>query len=383
MTTPRSALRARLAAPAAGAILALTGIATFGGCLVSFDGYQLGEPNAGASGEGTAGRASAGEAGDSSGAGSPSDGGASGSAGKPSSGGQSAAGAGTGGSPNGGSAGAATAGSGGVSGGGTAGASGGGAANAGAGGGPSTLHCAEPNGRISVEIPLPGGGFYCIDRAEVRNVDYQAFLTAAVSTAGQVAGCGFNTTFAPDTTGDCTQFDPVNKKNMPIACVDWCDAAAYCKWEGKRLCGKLGGGSNAPSAFADATKSEWYRACSNAGTQTLPYGSVYAGMKCITTENSAIRPVAVPYTDCEGGYSGLYDMSGNVSEWEDSCAASAGASDQCAYRGGSYLSTNKAVGGSPSALCNSNVANSPLIATKARSTRDKEIGFRCCSDPVP
>ena len=258
-----------------------------------------------------------------------------------------------------------------------------GGASAGAGGGPSTLHCSEPNGRIAVEIPLPDGTFYCIDRSEVRNVDYKAFLDAGVSSAGQIAACAFNTSFDPDTTGDCTQYDPVNKKNMPIACVDWCDAAAYCKWEGKHLCGKIGGGSNPQASFADATKSEWYRACSKGGTQSFPYGDVYAGMKCITVENTAIRPVAVPYTDCEGGYSGLYDMSGNVSEWEDSCSASSGATDPCAYRGGSYLSTNKKVGASPSALCNSNVANSPAIATKTRSTRDKEIGFRCCSEPVP
>jgi len=153
------------------------------------------------------------------------------------------------------------------------------------------------------------------------------------------------------------------------------------KWEGKRLCGRVdGGGSNPPSSFADASKSAWYRACSHAGDFDLPYGNVYSGEKCVGLDNTAIHPLAVPHTDCEGGYSGLYDMSGNVAEWEDSCAADAAASDQCLIRGGSYLDTNQSVGSSPSLLCNSNVHGSPLAATKARSTRDKEIGFRCCSD---
>ncbi|HKO49487.1 MAG TPA: SUMF1/EgtB/PvdO family nonheme iron enzyme [Polyangiaceae bacterium] len=179
------------------------------------------------------------------------------------------------------------------------------------------------------------------------------------------------------------RYDPVGKANVPVACVDWCDAAAYCKWEGKHLCGRLdAAGSNPPASFADANKSAWYRACSHAGDLDLPYGNGYDGMKCVGLDNFAIFPLAVPHTDCEGGYSGLYDMSGNVAEWEDSCAAESGATDQCLARGGSYLDTNKTVGSAPSLLCNSNVHGSPKAATRARSTRDKEIGFRCCGDAL-
>ncbi len=182
------------------------------------------------------------------------------------------------------------------------------------------------------------------------------------------------------------QLQPIRsgrQSKRAVACVDWCDAAAYCKWEGKHLCGRIDGvGSNPPASFADASKSAWYRACSHAGDFDLPYGNVYDGQKCIGLDNTAIHPVAVPHTDCEGGYSGLYDMSGNVAEWEDSCAADAAATDQCLTRGGSYLDTNQSVGSAPSLLCNSNVHGAPLAATKPRSTRDKEIGFRCCGDPV-
>jgi len=264
-----------------------------------------------------------------------------------------------------------------------AGSATGGANNAGSGG-VGQYTCPTIHGRISVEIPRAGSpSIYCIDRAEVKNTEYQAFLDALVNTNGQSTACAFNTNFAPDTAGGCNQFDPVGKANVPVACIDWCDAAAYCKWEGKHLCGRVDGpGSNPPASFADANKSAWYRACSHAGDFDLPYGNVYDGEKCIGLDHTAIHPVAVPHTDCEGGYSGLYDMSGNVAEWEDSCSADAAAADQCLTRGGSYLDTNKSVASAPSLLCNSNVHGTAIAATKPRSTRDKEIGFRCCGDPI-
>ena len=237
-----------------------------------------------------------------------------------------------------------------------------------------------------MEIPRAGSpSIYCIDRSEVKNAEYKAFLDAVGgATAGaQAPACAFNSSYAPDTAGACNQYDPVGKANLPVACVDWCDAAAYCKWEGKHLCGRVdGGGANPPASSADATMSAWYRACSHAGELDLPYGNVYDGMRCIGLDNAAIHPVAVPHTDCEGGYSGLYDMSGNVAEWEDSCSGDTGATDSCLTRGGSYLDTDKPVGNAPSLLCNSKVHGNPGVATKPRSTRNEEIGFRCCSDAV-
>lgn len=392
-------LAARFFAPATGALLAILAASSVGGCLVSFDGYELGsggsfagdaaESRSGAASLGSAGKpasnggesaAEAGAAGDSAsgsgpagnGSGGMSSAGASSSRAGSHSGGATAGGAGTAGS-SGGTSGVA----------GASGSAGSPSAGASGTGGSGALVCPEKHQRISVQIPLPNGSFYCIDRAEVKNSEYKAFLDEQVGTSGQAAVCAFNTSFEPDTTNGCNQYDPVGKKNQPIACVDWCDAAAFCKWDGKHLCGNLAGGSNAPASFADPNQSAWYRACSHAGDFDLPYGNVYDGMKCIGLENTAIHPVAVPYTDCEGGYSGLYDMSGNVAEWEDSCSGSDGAVDKCVYRGGSYLDTNKPVAGQPSLLCNSSVHGAPQMATKARSTRDKEIGFRCCSEPIP
>jgi len=407
VTRPRHRPSAHSIAPAAGALFALMAIAAFGGCFVSFDGYQLGESGA-ANRLSDAGQNA--KAGSNDGdAGSP-DGGSStiaaGSAGESARAGRSGvAGAGSGGTANSkggtagtletagagrssaGSSGTSGAGSSGTSGAGGAGSSGAGSSGAGSGGTSGAQYgCLTTHARISVEIPRAGSpSIYCIDRSEVKNAEYKAFLDAVGgATAGaQAPACAFNSSYAPDTAGACNQYDPVGKANLPVACVDWCDAAAYCKWEGKHLCGRVdGGGANPPASSADATMSAWYRACSHAGELDLPYGNVYDGMRCIGLDNAAIHPVAVPHTDCEGGYSGLYDMSGNVAEWEDSCSGDTGATDSCLTRGGSYLDTDKPVGNAPSLLCNSKVHGNPGVATKPRSTRNEEIGFRCCSDAV-
>jgi sulfatase modifying factor 1 len=378
--------------------LALIATATIGGCFVSFDGYQLGEAagDGGASGHtsmnrgGAAGMtvASGGDAGALSSAGRIELGGAA-------SGGSDASGAANGGDSAGGapSGGNSAAGSGGKNaagapngGAGSAGAPNGGAGTAGSmvsGGSVGVMHC--PDGiaqRVSQEVPLPAGGYYCIDQAEVRNRDYKLFLDQQSGTGGQIAACAFNTSFLPDTTGQCDQYDPTNKPNLPIACVDWCDAAAFCKWDHKHLCGNLAGASNAPADFADASKSAWYRACSHAGDLDYPYGNAYNADACVGVDNTAIHPLASPHTDCVGGYDALYDMSGNVAEWEDSCTTNNGATDQCLDRGGSYLDASKTVAGMPSLQCNSNVHGAPKMATNARSTRSAEIGFRCCSEPT-
>jgi len=402
VTTPRSRLRSYFLAPALGASLALLAAASFSGCLVSFDGYELADAGGATNDVGGSGQAARGGGEPIAGGGGGNvSGGTAGNNGGTANGGATSAGASGRGGTN-GLSGASGMNAGGMNAGGmnaggmnaggmnaggmnAGGARGGGGGSGGGGGGsagapticPQSLH-----GTFLVAIPDPAGGIFCIDRQEVTNLDYQAFLDSnpTIPTSGV---CSANPTFAPAVDAlNCTQFDPA-KPNVPVACVNWCDAQAYCAWAGKRLCGKIGGGANAPADFADATKSEWYRTCSHAGQYKFPYGAVngdmYDGSACVDPDKGLTRPTAVPTSTCQGGYDGVFDMSGNVSEWEDSCAANSGLSDQCLYRGGSYRDLD--IGTTPSLLCGSGTATVPKSAAAARSTRDNEIGFRCCADP--
>ena len=53
----------------------------------------------------------------------------------------------------------------------------------------------------------------------------------------------------------------VDADHHPIVWVDWCDAYAYCKGVGKRLCGAIGGGPvDFHTGYADTNQSQWYRA---------------------------------------------------------------------------------------------------------------------------
>src|SRR5215207_6646428 len=240
-------------------------------CVVSFDGYEL-RGNGGTDTGNGGDAASSGKPG----GGSKSDGGRSGasaagspngSAGDPESGaagdgGSGAAGAAGSSSGGGGTPTAGSGGNGGTSGGGGSAGNAGSGGSAGSGGGGGAKNCPVNLQRPPlIEIPKAGGGFYCMDRTEVTNEEYSLFLASSPGTANQVAACGFNTSFVPDTSAACAaeevaKYDPVARPNVPVGCVDWCDAKRYCEWAGKRLCGAIGGGSNPPGSFADANASQ-------------------------------------------------------------------------------------------------------------------------------
>jgi formylglycine-generating enzyme len=265
-------------------------------------------------------------------------------------------------------------------------------------GGGCTSVCGTPGcgpcpttGQVEVDS---ANGPYCIDAHEVTNAEYQAYLDTSPS-APQREDCSYNDSLQPGVVsaavvaGGSVAADVCpggagwlateitnGGASRPAACVDWCDAIAYCAWAGKHLCGKVGGGgklviNEVPGdggPYDDPAQSEWYRACSNAGAQKFPYGNetepTFA--RC-NDENGGPEPVG-SYPDCVGGYTGLFDMSGNVGEWEDACTSYNGPpiAQNCLVRGGAHYEG----GDDLSCLALRGIP----VGSMGDST-----GFRCCS----
>ena len=223
---------------------------------------------------------------------------------------------------------------------------------------------------VDAEPPCPGEAgprmvrvdSYCIDATEVSVAQYRAFLNAREADAGgQRAACAWNTTFVPKDGIPSIDFDA-----LPVVNVDFCDAVAYCEWAGKRLCGKIGGGAIAIDELANPLRSQWYRACSREGTIGVPYGT-YDPLVCNGADRDAggLLPVG-SQPRCEGGYPGIFDLSGNVREWEDACDDGVGQEKRCLVRGGAFY----------------DIASTLDCANEQRVRIDEQnpgFGFRCCA----
>ncbi|MCC6216269.1 MAG: SUMF1/EgtB/PvdO family nonheme iron enzyme [Polyangiaceae bacterium] len=240
---------------------------------------------------------------------------------------------GTGGAAGAGAAGAA------VSGGGSAGAS-----HAGSGGTAGVLleECpADLRGPALVLVP---GASACMDRAEVTRASYEEFRAAPGASGTGPAGCAWNTDLTPVT---------YSMASRPVVGVDWCDAAAYCAWAGKRLC----------------TPAERASACAH----RYPYGDTYEPTSCVTQDRDgtpgvqatdALQPAGTP--TCASGE--LLDLSGNAAEWGDDCTGASGDTDTCGAWGGGYLD------GAEDSSC-------AARRTLARSSAPSDVGLRCCWSP--
>jgi formylglycine-generating enzyme len=226
---------------------------------------------------------------------------------------------------------------------------GGGDADAGAG------RCPEGRGPNMIVA-----GAFCIDSTETTNAQYEKFLDQAATfdagppppvcagENGHLPGCGY---------------DPLGKPNSPVRCVSWCDAWTFCKWSGKRLCGRIGGGSLTPFESRDATKSQWMAACTRLGQRAYAYGPTVDYTKCPETGTGSPHDVGAA-AGCEGGYPGLFDMNGNLEEWEDSCQTLDGGIF-CEKRGNDFQTG----AGSCDTSYGEHVSEANL-----------DTGIRCCAD---
>lgn len=128
----------------------------------------------------------------------------------------------------------------------------------------------------------------------------------------------------------------------PTTRVTLSGARLACKRRQRRLC----------------TYKEWRRGCGS----VYPYGREYDPTRCNTLDSKgAPRLVAISgsYKRCRSAY-GLFDMSGNVSEWTDNGWVCGGRSTR---------------DGKETAKCSSHARRSP-------GSSSGDVGFRCCRDLV-
>lgn len=222
--------------------------------------------------------------------------------------------------------------------------------------------CQCPTGMVTVESS------FCIDRTEVSNAAYRRFLATQPDVAAQEPFCSFNGSFDFDTGPDAPEVCKTRREedDYPATCLDWCDARAYCKSLGKRLCGKIHGGA-LPSGNERSAQGEWFGACSKGGV--FVYSTDELRLPECNIDSGATVPVGDDESSvCEGGYHGLQHMSGNAREWEDSCSGNTGPGDWCVTRGGAFDSG----GALEEFRCDAR-------DLRQRDDTDHTIGFRCCS----
>jgi formylglycine-generating enzyme required for sulfatase activity len=221
-----------------------------------------------------------------------------------------------------------------------------------------------------VKIDSPSGA-YCIDSTEITNGLYKDFVDAqrgSLQAVTSISGCQPVATLKPDVPNWLI----LGTEKLPAQRVNWCQAAAYCNWTGKRLCGKIGGGPLPPiqSFWTNPATAQWFNACSRGKGVTFPYGDTYMPGLCVDPASGGQPQEVTSKPGCQGGFPGLFDMSGNLWEMTDNCDGP-GPNDNCHSCGGAYDS----------------VADPPpnqfacsYCRTWGRTAAASDIGFRCCKD---
>ncbi|MBL8716608.1 MAG: SUMF1/EgtB/PvdO family nonheme iron enzyme [Myxococcales bacterium] len=215
-----------------------------------------------------------------------------------------------------------------------------------------------------VRVPSSKGS-YCIDVNEVTITQMELYdgltLTAPPGLPARCAGIWkrWYRRFAVGT-------DPPVVADEPAINANYCQAFAYCKWAGKRLCRALD--TSGPAA---PINSELFWACSNAGASTRPYGATYAPKSC-DVESGRSTPASIGLAPkCHGTstpYDKVFNLIGSAEEWSDECVdPTPPAKPKCTARGGYFGNS------STDALCAQTV-------TYNVDSEFASLGFRCCAD---
>ena len=218
-------------------------------------------------------------------------------------------------------------------------------------------------------VRLPPG--FCMDTTEVSRGQYNAWLSTSPTTSEQGAACTGNDDFTPS-----CDFEPGNDEHLPVVCVDWCDANAFCEAAGKRLCGSIGdGGGYDFESHDDPAVSEWHAACTSGGSYDYPYGNDLNTTVCRGGDAEDYTTWGFlesgSFPDChspDAPFDEVFDLSGNVAEWDNGCDGEEPDSP-CRIRGGSFQHNGHGL------RC--------AMAGDLRWPRTRQVqsvGIRCCAD---
>lgn len=135
---------------------------------------------------------------------------------------------------------------------------------------------------------------------------------------------------------------------IPRIGVQHDDASNACEAVGKRLC----------------TRVQWQAACRGPDNFNYPYGDSYQDNIC--NGNRDAVGITGEFDDCESGYLGIFDMSGNACEWTTYCEHEVLAT--CHAVGGSALSSNVA----------DRLSCQGFLQVPVTTSPPPDVGFRCC-----
>lgn len=240
----------------------------------------------------------------------------------------------------------------------------------------------DTRGAAMARVDVPGMSCSWIDRDEVTVAQYAAWLAdpSARETSWDADYCAWKdqpSDPSADEAHACSvqvrtsEFQPF-AADKPIRCVDWCDAEAYCRWSGKRLCYDKLMGTQVPRN----KPREWYYACTNSDKTAFPWPGSGQDSDCIVEQNAQALPMAErgPYAadfsmSCASEL-GVRNLIGNVAEWTYGCNFTGNSQDigkvtPCLTRGGSY---------------NQRLRSCIDDRVLPNDTRDPDLGFRCCED---
>lgn len=157
----------------------------------------------------------------------------------------------------------------------------------------TAARCLCPSDQAAI---TSGDNTACVDLAETTNQKYLAFLdqVPAPSPVGS-PGCAGNASLVPATGNGCPNPRDADKAQLPVVCVDYCDADAFCRSQNKVLCGGFAGASLAsPGARIDPASSIWTAACTDVGRRKYPYtdNKEFTPNECVDQYPSPFVPSA-------------------------------------------------------------------------------------------